>query len=137
MRSKSKEEWLLRKKERMFARLMRELDESRAVLVVEGMRDERALRNIGVMNAVVRAHGTPDDIARRVAKRGDSAVVLTDFDGSGEELRLRITEALHAHGVRSLEEPRRAFRYIFGLLFFEEIDRKHEELVEKLREFER
>jgi 5S rRNA maturation endonuclease (ribonuclease M5) len=93
---------------------------------------------LGIRNKVTLINQSPDRVAARVASHGASeAVVLTDFDRTGEELAQRVREALESHGVKPDLEVRRKLRYLFGVLFIEELDRKVEEFQEKLERFER
>jgi len=137
MKTESREHSLLKKKDKMFRRLLDELNESRAVVIVEGKKDAAALRCIGVSNQIFTLSKSPDAVAERVSKHADEAVVLTDFDRRGEELFLRVVSALESYGVKPNVDVRRRLRYIFGVRFFEELDRKVNEFKEKLEEIER
>jgi 5S rRNA maturation endonuclease (ribonuclease M5) len=123
---------LLRKKDKMFRRLLDELSESRAVIIVEGKKDAAALHCIGISNPVFILNQSPDVVAERVSKEADEAVVLTDFDRKGEELFLRVLSALESHGVKPNVDVRRRLRYLFGVRFIEELDKKVKEFEERL-----
>jgi len=137
MRRESREQSLLKSKDKAFRRLLRELGESRAAVIVEGRKDRAALRNIGIANPVFLLNQKPEIVAERVAKNADEAVVLTDFDRKGEELFGRMVSALESCSVKPNTDVRRRLRYLLGVRFFEELDRKAEEFKEKMEEIER
>jgi len=113
------------------------LAESGTPLIVEGVRDRASLLRAGVQNKAFTVNQSPQRVAERVAREADEAIVLTDFDATGEELAGRMAEALEAACVKPDLEVRRRLRGILGLRYFEEFDRKAVELEEKLRECER
>ncbi len=122
----------------MWKNLLESLEEGEQEVVVEGKRDRVALQKLGIRNRITLINQSPDRVAERVASHGASeAVVLTDFDRSGEELAQRICEALESYGVKPDLNIRRKLRYLFGVLFIEELDRKVAEFQEKLERFER
>jgi len=137
MRLRSREGSVLRSKDKAFRRLLSELSEGDAAIVVEGKRDRDALRRMGITNQIFLINQKPDIVAERVAKTAHTAIVLTDFDRKGEELCLRITSALEGCSVKPDLDVRRKLKYLFGVRFFEELDRKVEEFQEKLEEIER
>jgi len=122
----------------MWKRILQCLEEGEREVIVEGKRDRIALQKLGIRNRITLINQSPDVVAGRVASHGASeAVVLTDFDRTGEELAHRITEALESHGVKPDLDIRRRLRYIFGVLFIEELGTKVAEFQEKLQRFER
>ena len=137
MLAESREGHLLRQKWKKFGSLMMELEESGAEVLVEGKRDREALLRVGVANRITLINQKPDDIAAKVAARAEIAAVMTDFDDAGEELAKRMVEALEAHSVRPDLDSRRKLRALFGVRFFEELDRKVAELREKMERYER
>jgi 5S rRNA maturation endonuclease (ribonuclease M5) len=123
----------LQRKQKFLKRVLKELEESRKPIIVEGKKDRAALERIGVGNRIFLINWTPDELSRRVAKVADEAVVLTDFDETGEKLCKRVEEALCSYNVLPDTEVRRKLRYALGVYNFEEIDRKMEELQKKIR----
>jgi len=58
-----------------------------AVVIVEGLKDRRSLRNLGVKGPIIMVSQRPTmDLAEEVAREFEDIVVLTDWDTSGEEL---------------------------------------------------
>lgn len=137
MLAESREGHLLRQKWKKFGNLLMELEESGAEVLVEGKRDRIALQKVGIGNRITLISRRPDDVAADVATRAERAAVMTDFDESGEELARRMAEALESHGVRPDLDARRKLRALFGVRFFEELDRKVAELKEKLERYDR
>ncbi|MEM0475377.1 MAG: hypothetical protein QW343_01120 [Candidatus Norongarragalinales archaeon] len=98
-----------------------------AVLIIEGKRDERALRESGLAPSaqVVKAGGrNAGAVARRAleAKKSDEQkiVVLTDFDEEGERRASEIREALNAEGAAPDAALRRNFARLFGVACVED-----------------
>jgi 5S rRNA maturation endonuclease (ribonuclease M5) len=78
-----------------------------AALIVEGMRDERALRALGVSGPVIMASRRPAlELAEDTARKYKEIVVLTDWDLKGDEMALKIEQHLRSSGVRADMEIR-------------------------------
>ena len=78
-----------------------------AAIIVEGLRDERALRSLGVSGPVIMASRRPAlELAEDAARRYGSIVVLTDWDLKGDEMALKIEQHLRSAGVRADMEIR-------------------------------
>ncbi len=78
-----------------------------AAIIVEGMRDERALRSLGVRGPVIMASRRPAlELAEDAARRYEAIVVLTDWDLKGDEMALKIEQHLRSAGVRADVEIR-------------------------------
>lgn len=120
------------RKEKLLRRVLNELAESDAVVLVEGKRDKNALERIGIRNRIMVINMSPDEVSERVSRVADKAVVLTDFDDAGEELRCRVEEALRSYNVSPNTEVRKRLHYLLGVRNFEEIERKLEEFRKKL-----
>ncbi len=72
-----------------------EASEEGAAMIVEGERDERSLRDLGVEGPIVRAARRPAlEVAEEAARDYKDLVVLTDWDRAGEELARRIERHL-------------------------------------------
>ncbi len=103
----------------LWGRLRVESEERGAVLVVEGERDRRALRRLGLAGPVVLVHrGEPiSKTAHRLVGQGRPVIVLTDWDGEGGQLAHRLREFLEAERVPfDLEYRRRLARILRGEL---------------------
>jgi len=122
----------LRKKQKFLEITLKELEESGAPIMVEGKRDKEALERIGVKNRIFLINMTPDKLSKRISKVADKAVILTDFDETGEKLCKRVEEALYSYNVLPNTEVRRKLRHLLGVYNFEEIDRRMEEFKKKI-----
>jgi 5S rRNA maturation endonuclease (ribonuclease M5) len=80
-----------------------------AVVVVEGERDRRSLRRLGVSGHVTLLHSGRglSALTRALSKSGHRVIVLTDWDREGGHLAHRLLELLNAEGVHVDAEFRR------------------------------
>ena len=88
--------------ERIFDEL-RSLSESGIPIIVEGRRDEAALRRLGVKGRIycLKARGeSRHDFLERLDGTTD-AIVLTDFDREGKKLETWLYKELSQRGVKS------------------------------------
>ena len=132
-------------KRKLLAKVKAGLDE--AVIIIEGKRDERALRETGFApNAkTVKCGGKNADATARQAveqkEDGQRVVVLTDFDEEGERRASEITESLLALGTAPDASLRRNFRRLLGVSCVEEtpcaLARLEEALENKKRKTEK
>ncbi|MBI4020427.1 MAG: hypothetical protein HY367_03780 [Candidatus Aenigmarchaeota archaeon] len=82
-----------------FARLIDELKETTAI--VEGVRDERALKTLGI-NKIVRISGKPlVTVVEQIACSGEPSkvVILTDFDRKGRAIAARLRALLELRRI--------------------------------------
>jgi len=84
-----------------------EINETTPV-IVEGIRDVRALRALGLRGVVEAVnHGTSVfAMCERLARTAKAAVILTDWDRRGGQIARQLRDGLAANGVRGVEEPR-------------------------------
>ncbi|MEM2934367.1 MAG: DNA primase [Methanocellales archaeon] len=82
--------------------LMKELKEASkkgAIILVEGRKDERALRDLGIQGEVIFASHYPLlQLSDQVANDGAEIVLLTDWDRKGDLLAEKISTYLLALG---------------------------------------
>jgi 5S rRNA maturation endonuclease (ribonuclease M5) len=80
-----------------------------SVIVVEGERDRRSLRRLGVTGQVVLLHSGRgfSQLTRSLSGPGHRIVVLTDWDREGGHLAHRLSELLAAEGALVDGETRR------------------------------
>ncbi|MDD5767899.1 MAG: toprim domain-containing protein [Methanothrix sp.] len=91
-----------------------EASEDGAAMIVEGERDEKSLRDLGVEGPIVRAARRPAlDVAEEAAREFDVVIVLTDWDRTGEELARKMERHLQGTGARvDLETRKRLKRMV-------------------------
>ncbi|HQE86869.1 MAG TPA: topoisomerase [Methanothrix sp.] len=92
--------------EKLIASLLEASSEGAAV-IVEGRRDEQALRSLGLPGPVIMASRTPAlDLAEDAARRYRHIILLTDWDSKGEEMCRMIDLHLRSLGCRPDAEIR-------------------------------
>jgi 5S rRNA maturation endonuclease (ribonuclease M5) len=91
-----------------------EASEEGAAVIVEGVRDERSLRDLGVEGPIVRASGRPAlEVAEEVARDFKEIVILTDWDRAGEELAKKMELHLQSTAAKvDLETRERLKRMV-------------------------
>jgi len=91
-----------------------EASEEGAAIIVEGVRDEQSLRDLGVEGSIVRASGCPAlEVAEEAARDFKEIVILTDWDRAGEELARKMEQYLQCTGAKvDLETRERLKRMI-------------------------
>jgi 5S rRNA maturation endonuclease (ribonuclease M5) len=73
-----------------------------AAVIVEGRRDELALRSLGLRGPMIMASRRPAlDLAEDAARRFQKIVMLTDWDAKGDEMARNIDMHLRSVGVRA------------------------------------
>jgi 5S rRNA maturation endonuclease (ribonuclease M5) len=77
---------------------IREINNSNKVVIVEGKKDKKALREIGVINSIETLEGKPlykvtEDIAKH-----KYIIILTDLDKEGKKLYGRLSSYLQHQG---------------------------------------
>ena len=85
----------------LWRKLKAESEEEGAVVVVEGVRDRRSLRRLGLGGPVVLVHRgeTLSKTAHRLVGHGRRVIVLTDWDREGGLFARRLKEFLEAERV--------------------------------------
>ncbi len=95
-----------------FLELIEELREFEGALIVEGMRDEVALRNLGVRAEIIRLSRLPLAEIALIASQYREVMILTDFDRKGEELAKKLVSYLEGYPCRVDTETRRELKRI-------------------------
>jgi 5S rRNA maturation endonuclease (ribonuclease M5) len=119
--------------------LLLEAEESRELIVVEGMRDVAALRALGYggeIEVYSRCGLLEADLVESFAERGSTILILTDFDEEGRRLSRRLARHLEMRGVRVDRRLRREVGRLMALLgvyAVEALDDVAEELERRLR----
>jgi dTMP kinase len=82
-------------------RQLRERPEG-AVILVEGRKDRQALAYLGIEGEIVQVQDARGifGVAEELARKGQEAIVLTDWDRKGGHLAELLRHALKANGVR-------------------------------------
>ncbi|MHA1208697.1 MAG: toprim domain-containing protein, partial [Candidatus Freyarchaeota archaeon] len=83
---------------------LRTLSEKGVPIVVEGYKDERSLRALGISGPILKLSGKNLlEIAERL-QRFDDFLILTDFDRKGQELTSRLFQYLTPLSIPELPE---------------------------------
>jgi len=106
-----------------FVRLWHDLrldsEEAGTVIVVEGERDVRSLRRLGIAGRIVTVHRgrTLSGTAHDLVGRAQRVIVLTDWDPEGGHLARRLKEFLESdRAALDLDYRRRLARIVHGEL---------------------
>jgi 5S rRNA maturation endonuclease (ribonuclease M5) len=116
----------LKRKEKQLKRVLEELNEKDAVIIVEGKKDRAALQRIGVRGRIELVNRSSEELSRRISGEKE-AILLTDFDDAGEEICRRMQESLSSYNVKADVDFRRKFHRILRVRNFETIDKQLEE----------
>ncbi len=111
----------LRANEKHLIDLIQSLDTKypNTLIVVEGRRDVRVLRNLGIKSRIVKTQTKKtrdqlvDSIAQEVGNTGE-VLILTDFDSEGTELAKYLQTSLELHKVKTMEGLRIRIRNLMG-----------------------
>lgn len=103
----------------LWGKLLGESAEAGTVVVVEGERDRRSLRRLGLEGPIVLVHRgeTLALTAHRLLRNSHRVIVLTDWDSEGGQLARRLKEFLEAERLTlDLDYRRRLARILRGEL---------------------
>ncbi|NJF25402.1 toprim domain-containing protein [Thermococcus sp. Bubb.Bath] len=83
-----------------FLELIDTLREFEGAIIVEGPRDEVALRNLGVRAEIIKLSRLPLSEIALTASQYREVMILTDFDRKGEELAKKLLSYLSGYPCR-------------------------------------
>jgi len=121
-RTKELRRWgRLQEHERELVEIIQSLDSKyeNLLIVVEGKRDVRVLRNLGVQAPIIKTQSrlsrleTAEKIIAKAGKDG-LVLILTDYDKEGKEIQKDIEQELDLNGVKVLKRERRMIRKFMG-----------------------
>lgn len=95
-----------------FELLIDKLREFDGVIIVEGLRDEVALRKLGVRAEIIRLSRLPLSEVALIASQYHEVMILTDLDRKGEELAKKLTQYLEGYKCRVDTETRKELKMI-------------------------
>lgn len=81
-------------------RLLDEIVAKKKLVLVEGIKDKRALAKLGVLNVVTLARRPLFEVVEDVADRAKEVVLLVDLDEEGRKLYHTLSTDLQKHGVK-------------------------------------
>lgn len=90
-----------------------EVSEEGAAIIVEGIRDERSLRDLGIEGTIIMAAQKPAlDLMETVAEEFEEVVILTDWDRKGDELASKMELYLSGTRARANLEIRKRLKQL-------------------------
>lgn len=100
--------------QRVVARLAEKNEE--VPVVVEGERDVRALRTLGLTGTIVTVHRGVSvfHLCERLAAEHREVLILTDWDARGGKLARQLRDGLAANGVRYDDDLRAQIAFLCG-----------------------
>jgi len=101
--------------EKILARL------NRAVILVEGKKDEAALRKVGVTAPILRYGSGPQELAHRASQATRKPLLLFDFDNEGKRKAAEMEALLYGENAAPDRLLRRAFKHVFGVRTIEQL----------------
>jgi len=122
-------------RKKLFAKTMASLENS--VVVVEGKKDERALRNAGFQGVVLTASGKTESIVAKVARlaKNKQVALLFDYDGEGRRKTRFFKERFLLEGISADDLLWKKMRVALGLRVVEELVSKLSELNDVVKEW--
>jgi len=87
--------------------LLEEVKEKKLLVIVEGIRDKRALGKLGVTN-VVSLKKPLFAVVEEIAHKEKEIVILTDLDDEGKKLYHSLSRDFQRHGVKINNKLREA-----------------------------
>ncbi|MBW2983674.1 toprim domain-containing protein [Candidatus Woesearchaeota archaeon] len=76
------------------------LKNSENIIIVEGIKDKKALNYLGLKNIVTLSKKPMFQIIEELSKKNKTITILTDFDKKGKQLYGRLNSGLQRHGVK-------------------------------------
>ena len=78
---------------------LRQLQDSDLLIIVEGIKDKKALLSLG-MKRVIHLDRALYDVVEKIAAAEKEVVILTDLDKKGKQLYGKLRKDSQAHGVK-------------------------------------
>ena len=90
---------------------LKELSKDGIPIIVEGVRDVRSLRALGIEGKIIQlGHGPVINFAEMLGRKYKEIVVLTDWDKHGDELSQKIAKSFRAIGGKPNTKIRGRFK---------------------------
>lgn len=70
------------------------------IIIVEGIKDKRALNQLGIKNIVTLSRKPLFSIIEDLSTKNKTIAILTDFDKKGKQLYGKLNSGLQKHGVK-------------------------------------
>ncbi|MBI2651256.1 toprim domain-containing protein [Candidatus Woesearchaeota archaeon] len=86
--------------EKEFLDIIEKIKQSKAVVIVEGKKDKKALNNLGISNIIELSKKPLFQIVEEIAKSNKECIILTDSDKKGKEIYGKLNSSLQNLGVK-------------------------------------
>jgi len=92
---------------------LQEVSDGGAAIIVEGIRDQRSLRDLGISGTIIMAAQKPAlDVVESAAEQFEEIVVLTDWDRTGEEMACKMERYLSGTKAHANLEIRKRLKQL-------------------------
>lgn len=96
--------------------IIEEMDDFVDAIVVEGIRDKRALEEMGITKEIVTcARRSHTEFVDYLSLRHKSVTILTDYDRTGKKINKKLTTRLERVGVKVENRYRERIGRVLGL----------------------
>ena len=103
--------------------VLQEMDDAVDAIVVEGIRDKTALKELGITKEIVMCSSRPDNHFVDYLSRSYKCVtILTDYDRAGKKFNKKLSTQLERSGVRVDNRFREKIGRILGLRGMRDIE---------------
>jgi len=83
-----------------FEEKLNKLKQADNIIIVEGIKDKKALQELGIKNIVTLNKKPLFHIIEEVSKKNKKITILTDFDKKGKQLYGKLNSGLQRQGVK-------------------------------------
>jgi 5S rRNA maturation endonuclease (ribonuclease M5) len=107
--------------EKLLMDLQDELEEGKP-LIVEGRKDKKALKAIGLKGEFHTLSSTSmTELAEKISRRHKEVIILTDLDDFGEKAAKKLKDLFFNESVKANTSFRKRFQRLLGVLEFEDL----------------
>lgn len=97
------------------------MQNNRSLIIVEGKKDSRVLREVGLENIMEISGKQLEKVADLVKEKQSEVIILTDYDKEGVAQYKRLKNLLVSSDIKIDDTARRDFRKIFPINRIEEL----------------
>ncbi|MEW6721806.1 MAG: hypothetical protein AB1324_00935 [Candidatus Micrarchaeota archaeon] len=101
-------------------------------ILVEGLRDKKALRALGMSNVLTMSGNLRLSCGVLEREGAQKAYVLSDLDRRGDELAKLARGELESRSIRADTEARRELAHLLRIRFFEDAEKAYAKLKEEV-----
>ena len=101
---------------------LNETEDNGAIFIVEGKNDKKALEHLNIKNILEISGKQLDKVSDIVKNKGETAVILTDYDEEGVKQHNRLKKLLITNDIRIDDVTRRNFKRTFLINKIEELN---------------